>query len=65
MVRYMKQEGAHIEDLMTLVDIDIVIKVFIKKSINQMSINRRRTMKTQGAHVRLVRILSFLLFIYW
>ena len=34
---------------------------FYETFIYQMSINRARTTKTQGAHVSLMRILSFLL----
>ena len=34
---------------------------FYKKFIYQMSINRRRTTTTKGAHANVVRILSFIL----
>ena len=38
---------------------------FYEKTSYQMSINRGRTTITQGAHVRLMGILSFLLFLFW
>ena len=44
-----------------LIDIDIIIRVFIKKSIDQMSINRRRAITTQGAHASLATYLLSLL----
>ena len=42
-----------------LIDIDIIVRVFNKKYIYQMSINRRRTIRPQGADVSLEGILSF------
>ena len=39
-------------------DIDIIMRVFIKKTSFQMSINRERTTTTVGAHASLVGILS-------
>ena len=48
-----------------LVDIDIIMRVFVKKTSYQMFINRGRMTTTQGAHARLVEILSFLLFLSW
>ena len=38
---------------------------FDEKTSYQMSINRRITTTTEGAHASLVRILSFLLFLSW
>ena len=35
------------------------------KTSYQISINRERTTTTQGTHASLVRILSFILFLYW
>ena len=46
-----------------LVDIDIIMRVFMKKTSFQMSINKGRTATTEGAHASLVRILSILLFV--
>ena len=48
-----------------LVDIDIIIRVFMKKTSYQMSINRGRMTITQGAHASLVGILSFIIFLSW
>ena len=45
-----------------LVDIDIIMRVFMKIFTHQMSINRGITTTTKGAHARLMRILSFLSF---
>ena len=41
----------------------IIMRVFMKKTSYQMSINKERTTTTQGVHISLVRILSFLLFL--
>ena len=41
-----------------LVDIDILMRIFMKKTIYKMSIKRGRTTTTEGAHASLVRILS-------
>ena len=38
---------------------------FYEKNSYQMSINKGRTITTEGAHVRLFGILSFLLFLSW
>ena len=47
-----------------MVDINIIMRVFfIKKMSYQMSINRGRTITTQGAHASLLGILLFLLFL--
>ena len=46
-----------------LVDIDIIMRVSMKKNSYQMSINKGRTIITEGAHVSLFGILSFLLFL--
>ena len=40
-----------------LVDIDIIMRVFMKKTSYQMSINRGRMTTTQGAHASLAGIL--------
>ena len=48
-----------------LIDIDIIMRVFYEKYIYQMSINRRRMIRPQGADVSLVGILSFFLFLSW
>ena len=48
-----------------LVDIDIIMRVFIKQSIYQMSIDKGRTTTTQGAHASLVGIFPILLFLSW
>ena len=45
-----------------LVATNIIMRVFIKKSTYQMSIDRERITTTQAAHASLVRILSFILF---
>ena len=53
---------------MDVMDIDIIMKVFIKnphRGIYQIYINRGRTITTQGAHEGFVGILSFLLFLSW
>ena len=47
------------------VDIDMIMRVFIKKLTYLMSINRGRTTTTQGADANLVGILSFLIFLSW
>ena len=47
-----------------LVDIDVVMRVFMKNP-QQMSINRGRITTTQGAHISLIRILSIILFLSW
>ena len=46
-----------------LVDIDIIMRVLMKKTSYQMSINRVITTITQGAHASLEGILSILLFL--
>ena len=43
-------------------DIDISMRVFIKKTSYEMCINRGITTTTQGVHESLVIILSFLIF---
>ena len=48
-----------------LADIDIIMRVFIKKFTYQISINKERMTTAEGAHACLVRILAFLLFISW
>ena len=48
-----------------LVDIDIIMTVFMEKTLYQMFINRERTTTTEGADASLVRILSFILFLSW
>ena len=63
-MRYMDIEGKHIRS------IDIGgyrhnYEDFYEKTLYQMSINRGRTTTAEGAHARLVRILSFLLFLSW
>ena len=63
-MRYMDLEG-HTHKVWMLVDIGIIMKIFIKKTLYQMSINRGRRITTQGADASLVRILSFLLFLSW
>ena len=47
---------------MDLVSYDVFLK---EKFTYQKSINKERINKTQGAHVRLVRIFCFLLFFTW
>ena len=42
-----------------LVDIDIIMRVFIKKTSYQMSINRGRRTTNEGSHESLIGILSF------
>ena len=44
-----------------LVDIDIIMTVFMKKTSYQMSLNKERTTTTVGAHASLVEILSIIL----
>ena len=48
---------------MDVSEYNIIMRAFIKKFTYQMSINRGRMNTTQGAHVSLVRILSFLFFL--
>ena len=48
-----------------LVDIDIIMRVFIKKTLYQMSINKGRTTTTEGSHASFAGILSILLFLSW
>ena len=46
-----------------LVDIDIIMRVLMKKFTYQMSINKGRMVITKGRHASLVGILSFFLFL--
>ena len=46
-----------------LVDINVIIRVSIKKSRYQISISNVITITTQGAHTSLLGILSFILFL--
>ena len=48
-----------------LIDIDIIMRVFIKKIKYQMFINKDRATTVEGAHESLVGILSFLPFLSW
>ena len=64
-MRYMDLVGHTHKGLWMLVDIDIIMRVFMKIISYQMSINRGRTTTTEGAHASFVRTLSFLLFLSW
>ena len=48
-----------------LVDIDIIMRRFMKKTSDQMSINRGKITITQDAHASLVGILFFIFFLSW
>ena len=58
-------EGSISEFLHTLYLLDIIMRVFMKKTSYQMSINRGRMTTSEGAHARLVGILLFLIFLSW
>ena len=45
-----------------LVDIDIIIRVFYEKSTYEMSINRGRMTRTQGAYASLMKFSHFFSF---
>ena len=53
------------QSLWMLVDIDIITRVFMKKFMYQISVNRERMTTTQGAQTSLEGILSILLFLSW
>ena len=63
-MRYMDLEGTHIR-FMDVGGYRHNYEGFYEKTSFQMSINRGRTITTEGAHASLVGILSFLLFLSW
>ena len=55
--------ASHTCGLWILIYIDIIMRIFMKKSHTKISINRARMITTQGDHASLVGILSFVLFL--